>query len=95
MKARFDHNDHATVAGWATYHRRRNFKRSWRLLICLVKGHSTPSVPPTPNGYSPNCFGRCERCQNFLQWFVVGQHRYGGYNRDTHESYLRAAGKEG
>lgn len=81
MKARFDQNDHAATAGWATYHQRRNLRRSWRLLVCVVKGHRLPSIPATPNGYSPSCYERCKRCRNFLKWFVVGQHRYGGMSR--------------
>lgn len=73
MTATFDKNDHTLTPGWATYHRHLG----WRGIFCLF-GHSFPAAPIVQNGYSPSNTGRCRRCRSFVQWYVAGQHRYGG-----------------
>lgn len=80
----FDVHDHAAKEGWATHHKRplRRFR-----LRCWLGSHVLPPRPATPNGYSPSCSSRCSRCRGFLTWFVVGQHRYGSYDRSTARAY--------
>jgi len=72
-EATFDPNDHAVDAGWATYHQKRTPLRCW------FRGHVYPSAAPRPaNGHSPSNYTRCARCEAWMHWYVVGQHRYGG-----------------
>lgn len=81
----FDANNHATEAGWATYHDK--WRRSWRSWICTFRGHELPPEPHKANGYSPDNYGRCLRCDAFMQWYVFGQHRFGSYNKEVFEAY--------
>lgn len=78
--AEFDAHDHATTAGWASHHAGK--VRRWRhRLTCGRDRHDLPfRVPEPANGHSPSCHDRCFRCGRALKWFVVGQHRYGGYD---------------
>jgi len=66
MKAAvFNVNDHAIVAGWATYQKR-----------CRDHPHIEAPEPKPANGYSPSNYALCA-CGAAIKWFVVGQHRYG------------------
>ena len=75
--AAFDCNDHCTHAGIAAYHRAKY--HPWR---CRLFGHRWPLHLTGPrNGYSPHDTVRCLRgCWG--HWYVVGQHRYGGLDRE-------------
>jgi hypothetical protein len=70
MNALFDDTDHATLAGWATYHQPARRCRFWRR-------HPIPPTPDVADGIRPDNYARC-RCGAWLKWFRVGQHRYGG-----------------
>lgn len=98
MIAAFDHNDHALNAGWATYFKRRarpifykghiRLRRFFRYLVCRRKGHVAPSRPPVPpNGHAPSNYTVCGRCGEPMKFYVVGQHRFGGYDRHVWEAY--------
>lgn len=77
--ARFDNNNHATSAGWATYQSKPMFR--WRFR-CWLGRHRYPAFIPYPaNGHSPSNTVRMDCCGAFAKWFVIGQHRYGGINR--------------
>jgi len=77
--AKFNSANHAISAGWATYHDPALRGRWWNRARCRVFGHISPvEIPPTPNGHSPNNYKHCVTCDNFMHWYVIGQHRYGG-----------------
>jgi hypothetical protein len=71
-EASFNDNDHATVAGIASFHDRKY--HPWR---CRILGHQWPIFSTGPrNGYSPHDTVRCLRgCWG--KWYRIGQHRYG------------------
>lgn len=77
MAALFDTHDHATVEGWATYHKHLG----WRALGCRIVGHRLPPKPSPANGYAPSNYARCSRCRSWIKWFVDGQHRWGSLSR--------------
>lgn len=67
----FNHNDHAIVAGWATYHKD------------IAAHPHIEAGPPTPaNGHSPSNYAKCA-CGAALKWFVIGQHRYGSLSAEA------------
>lgn len=77
--AKFSGANHAISAGFATYLSPENQLGGLRRRICAVIGHKLDLVTPiNPNGYSPSEVGKCQRCGNWIKWFVVGQHRFGG-----------------
>jgi hypothetical protein len=83
VDAVFNKNDHAILAGYATY-----MKRLPRMaILCrLLGGHKWPEPPAVPNGHRPDNFARCGRCKAAGHWFALGQHRYGGYDKDVFEA---------
>lgn len=76
-KAEFNRMGEATKPGWATYHQPSNQRRALR---CRVLGHKPPRDVLELDGISPRSYGMCYRCGNFMKFYVVGQHRYGGIN---------------
>lgn len=80
--ATFDENEHANTPGWETYWYPQNEYKGWRRVVCRVFGHQPVSAAPeVRNGYSPSNYTDCRRCRNPMKWFVVGQHRRGGFDR--------------
>jgi hypothetical protein len=81
QNATFDENEHANTPGWATYFYPQNEFKGWRRQGCRLIGHRPGRSPEIQNGYSPSNYGRCPICRNFMKWFVIGQHRRGGFDR--------------
>jgi hypothetical protein len=71
----FDTNDHAIVAGWATYH-----------ADTPAHPHIEADQPSPSNGHSPSNYARCA-CGAWVKWFVVGQHRYGSVSAEAHPEH--------
>ena len=65
----FDLNQHAIVAGWASY---TSAQRAHE--------HITAPAPNPANGYSPSNYARCA-CGVMVKWYVIGQHRYGSLSK--------------
>lgn len=82
MDATFDTNKHTVRPGWATYHNPPRLGSRLNRVLCRLFGHRFPPPPEKPNGYSPSEVTRCRRCDNWAKWYVAGQHRYGGMNRE-------------
>ena len=76
--ARFDSNDHAVTEGWATYHKDLKGRLALPPFVCRVFGHPRVAPPKSRNGHSPSNYARCRRCNRWMKWYVVRQHRYGG-----------------
>lgn len=73
MRARFDHRNHCTRPGWATWGLRCNILQ--RLCPHWV-------TAPTPkNDYCPQAYARCKLCRVRVKWFNDGTHRFGSVNR--------------
>jgi len=91
VQATFDDNDHCVTPGWATrwaypFHH-VPFHRQIR---CRLFGHRYPTDAPTPpNGHSPSNSARCPHCGTLIGFHVVGQHRYGSFNKDVFDAYMR------
>ncbi len=61
----FDMDNHALVAGWATYH-----------MATPAHPHIDAPPPEPADGHSSSNYAKCA-CGAFVKWFRVGQHRYG------------------
>lgn len=86
MFADFDHLAHADTEGWGTYYNEP--VGNWKRRICRWLGHKLPPKPANANGYSPSNYAKCSRCKAHHKWFVVGQHRFGGYDRGDFHAVL-------
>lgn len=84
--ATFDSNDYALTEGWATYHKNLSGGIAKPPFVCRVFGHPRVASPAARNGHSPSNYTCCRRCNRWMKWYVVGQHRFGGVATVPHES---------